>query len=311
MRPVEVIRGLHNLRRRHRGCVATVGGFDGVHRGHRAVLARLRALARTRQLPSTLVTFEPLPQEYFSGDAAPARLTRFREKVRALDRTPPDRLLVLRFDGAFSRLAPEHFLGRILAEGLGLRYLVVGDDFRFGHRGAGDYALIESLAGTLGFTVERRPTLEHGGRRVSSSWVREALAGGDLALAAQLLGRPYTIEGRVAQGRRLGRTIGFPTANLPLRRRVSPLRGVYAVRARHPGREAWPGMANVGTRPTVAGEGTLLEIHLFDFAGDLYGRPLEVEFVHRLREERRFESLDALRAQLGHDASQARAVLHG
>ncbi|MDX1433220.1 MAG: bifunctional riboflavin kinase/FAD synthetase [Gammaproteobacteria bacterium] len=306
---MELIRGLHNLRARHRGCVVTIGNFDGVHRGHRAVFEQLSGIASAQALPSLVMTFEPQPREFFSSANAPARLTRFREKMLALADTPIDRVLVVRFTREFSRLSPEEFIGEILVAGLDVRHVVVGDDFHFGHRASGTFSLLQELGEREGFEVGRCVTLEHRGRRVSSSWVRDALADGDLGLAAELLGRPYCMHGRVAHGRRLGRQIGFPTANIGLRRLSTPLSGVFAVRLHGVDDAPLAGMANLGTRPTVDGVERLLEVHLFDFAQDIYGREVSVEFVARLREEQRFASLDALKAQLSIDQAAARERL--
>lgn len=306
---MELIRGLHNLRPRHRGCVVTIGNFDGVHRGHRAVFEQLADIARARALPALVMTFEPQPREFFSSGNAPARLTRFREKMLALADAPIDRVLVVRFTHEFSCLEPEEFIRDILVTALDVRHVVVGDDFHFGHRARGTFALLEEAGVREGFEVGRCVTLEHRGRRVSSSWVRDALADGDLALTAELLGRPYCMHGRVAHGRRLGRQIGFPTANIALRRLSTPLSGVFAVRLHGIGEGPLAGMANLGTRPTVDGVERLLEVHLFDFSDDIYGREVSVEFVARLREEQRFASLDALKAQLAVDQAAARERL--
>ena len=306
---MEIVRGLHNLRPRHRGAAVTIGNFDGVHLGHRAILEQLAAIGGGDGAPATLVTFEPHPAEFFSGDHAPARLSRFREKMLALRSSPLERVLVLRFDRDFSLTPPETFVRRYLMEGLGMRQLLVGDDFRFGHRAAGDYALLSKLSAAEGFGLARRDTFEFDGERVSSTRIREALDGGHLDTAARLLGRPYSMVGRVVRGRRLGRSLGFATANLPLRRRRCPISGVFAVEVDGAGRSRLRGMANVGTRPTVDGAGTMLEVHLFDFAAELYGRELEVHFLIRLREERRFENTDALKKQIARDKEDAQAAL--
>lgn len=308
---MELIRGLHNLRDRHRGCVLTVGNFDGVHLGHQAVVQQLASRAREAGEPSLLMTFEPQPQEFFARIKLGARLTRLREKVHVLARLPVDRVLVVRFDHAFSSLTPDVFIEELLVGRLGIRQIVVGDDFRFGRGGQGDFARLAAAGERFGFEVVRRDTVRQDGRRVSSSWVRESLAEGRLAQAAALLGRRYSMLGRVAQGDRLGRRIGFPTANIPLHRRISPVSGVFAVRVAGLAAEPLPGMANVGTRPTVGGVERRLEVHLFGFDRDIYGAHVEVEFVHKLRDEVKFDSLDALRAQLERDAVQARALLDG
>jgi riboflavin kinase/FMN adenylyltransferase len=303
---MELIRGLHNLRAHHRGCVLTIGNFDGVHRGHQAVFAQVLSIAADSRVPSAALMFEPQPREFFSGENAPARLTRFREKVQALADTPLERAVVARFTREFSQLSPQAFIDEVLIAALGVRHVVVGDDFHFGHRARGTFVALQEAGRERGFGVTRCVTFELHGRRVSSSWVRDALANGELDRAAELLGRPYCIQGRVARGRQLGRTIGFPTANIRLRRLSTPLSGVYAVRLHGLGDEALPGMANLGTRPTVDGSEKLLEVHMFDFDEEIYGSHLSVEFVHKLRDEQSFGSLDALKAQIGVDEEAAR-----
>ncbi|HDP89485.1 MAG TPA: bifunctional riboflavin kinase/FAD synthetase [Thioalkalivibrio sp.] len=304
---MELIRGLHNLRERHRGCVATIGNFDGVHLGHQAVLGQLAEKADALGLPSTVITFEPLPHEYFLGDQAPARLTRFREKVQALRRFSVDRLMCLRFDAALAAMPAQDFIERVLVDGLGVKYLVVGDDFRFGQGRAGDFAMLQAAGQARGFQVVNMHTFRIGAARVSSTRIREALEAGDMAAAEQLLGRPFRLCGRVAHGDKRGRSIGFPTANLKLERQISPVRGVFAVELFGVAGEPLPGVANVGRRPTVEGVENRLEVHLLDFDGDLYGRHVQVDLLHRLRDEQRFASLDALIEQIGRDAEAARA----
>lgn len=326
---MRLIRGLHNLRDRDHGCVATIGNFDGVHLGHRAVFRRLLAQGRELGLPATVITFEPQPMEYFAPAMAPARLTRLREKIAAIADTGVARVLLLEFGPKLAQMPARDFIEQVLVAGLGVRYLLVGDDFRFGHNRAGDYRLLEQVGRELGppaaaitaragpcrgsgFAVENLRTIKHNDERISSTRIRELLAGGDFEQAAHLLGRGYRICGRVAHGDRRGRTIGYPTANINLHRRVSPLRGVYAVQVHGIADSPWPGVANIGRRPTVAGTDERLEVHLFDFDGDLYGAHLEVEFRLRLRDELRFESFDALKAQIARDAQAAREWLaHG
>ncbi|GBE09505.1 riboflavin biosynthesis protein RibF [bacterium BMS3Bbin12] len=305
---MELIRGLHNLRPRHRGCVATIGNFDGVHLGHQAVLGQLAEKAAEFGLPMAVVTFEPHPQEFFAGAAAPPRLTRFREKVTALQRFAVARVLCLRFDARLAALEPEEFIRRVLLDGLAVRYLVVGDDFRFGAKRRGNFAMLEAAGRRHGFPVVHLPTFPIDGERVSSTRIREALANGDLAGAEKLLGRPYRMRGRVAHGERRGRDIGFPTANLHLHRHASPLRGVFAVQMFGVEGEPLPGVANIGSRPTVGSERILLEVHLLDYEGDLYGRHVAVDFLHHIRDERRFASLEALTRQIEDDVAQARRL---
>ncbi len=310
---MELIRGLYNLRSRHRGCVATIGNFDGVHLGHQAVLGQLSEQADELGLPLVVITFEPYPQEFFApAGASPPRLTRFREKLQVLRRYGVDRLLSLRFDRALSQMSAEAFIQQLLVGGLDVRYLVVGDDFRFGHQRQGDIAMLRTAGDKHGFQVVEMHTFEVDGERVSSTRVREALAVGDLNQAAQLLGRSYRISGRVVQGDQRGRTIGFPTANLHLHRRVTPLRGVYAVEmfglTEDGVEQPLKGVANIGHRPTVDGTRCQLEVHLFDFDRDIYGEYVQVEFISRLRDEKRFESFAALKAQIELDAAAARTL---
>ncbi len=304
---MELIRGLHNLHPRHRGCAATIGNFDGVHLGHQAVLGQLSERAAELGLPMVVVIFEPQPQEFFSPATAPPRLTRLREKLEALRRYAVERVLVLRFDARLAALSADAFIQRVLVDGLDVRYLVVGDDFRFGQGRAGDFRLLQETGAREGFQVVNMHTFAVGGERVSSTRVRSALAQGDLETAEALLGRPYRISGRVAAGEQRGRTIGFPTANIHLHRHQSPLQGVYAVELFGLEQEPLPGVANLGRRPTVGGTRLQLEVHLFDFDREIYGRNVHVNFLRRIRDERTFESFDALRRQIDADAAQARA----
>ncbi len=307
---MRVIRGLHNLRPGHRGCVATIGNFDGVHLGHRAVFQRLLARGRALGVPATVITFEPQAMEYFAPAAAPARLTRLREKLAALAACDIEQVMLLEFGPRLARMEARDFVRRLLVEGLGARHLLVGDDFRFGRGREGDYHLLEVMGREHGFEVEDLHTVTHGEERVSSTRIREALARGDLELARHLLGRPYRVCGRVGHGDKRGRTIGFPTANINLHRRVSPLRGVYAVMVDGVADRPRPGVANIGVRPTVGGEPRyLLEVHLFDFGDDIYGRHAEVEPRLKLRDEKKFDSFDELKAQIGRDAEAAREYL--
>jgi len=307
---VELIRGLHNIRPRHHGCVLTIGVFDGVHIGHQALLERLAVLGEDFNLPSVLMIFEPQPQEVLPFLVTPARLTPFREKMRALSNTAVDRVLCVRFNRAFSSMSAQMFVEQALVEGLGIRHVVVGDDFRFGHQAEGDTELLRDMGARHGFEVHRRDTYRVAGDRVSSTRIRNLLGMGQLDTAAELLGRRYAISGRVRFGRQLGRTIGFPTANVALRRDVSPLSGVFAVQARLRGDDrVLNAVANIGVRPTVDGETRLLEVHFFDFDEDLYGRYMRVEFVSKLREEKRFGSLDELKVQIQQDAVDARNAL--
>lgn len=307
---MQLIRGFHNLHAEHRGCVATIGNFDGVHCGHQAVFAELLSEGRALGIPATVITFEPQPLEFFAPARAPARLTRFREKVLAIRDAGIQRLLLLEFGPKLAAMGAEDFVRCILVEGLGVRHLYVGDDFRFGKGREGDVDLLRRVGAEAGFTVDHLPTVALEGARISSTRIRDALEQGDLATAAACLGRNYRIGGRVSHGDKRGRTLGFPTANINLHRLISPLSGVFAVRVFGLEGEVLPGVANIGVRPTVTGDGRyLLEVHLFDFAREIYGCHLEVEFVRRIREVRRFDSFEQLRRQIDHDAYEARHIL--
>ncbi len=306
---MELIRGTVNLRPAHRGCVATIGNFDGVHRGHQAVLDELLRQARALGVPATVITFEPQPLEYFRPDEAPPRLTRLRGKLHAFARIGVDRVLCLPFGRRLAATGAEAFVADILVAGLGTRHLIVGDDFRFGAGGRGDFALLERLGAAQGFAVGAMPTYLDGGERVSSTRIRAALEADDLLEAERLLGRPYAIFGAVRHGDKRGRTIGFPTANIDTWHKVVPVRGVYAVQVAGVGDGLWPGVANIGQRPTFGHNDARLEVHLFDFDRDIYRRQLRVDFRAKLRDERRFDSVDALKAQIAADCVRARHVL--
>lgn len=303
---MELIRGFHNLQPQHCGCVATIGNFDGVHLGHQAVLGQLAAAAGRLNLPTVVITFEPQPQEYFGAAAETPRLTRLREKLQAMRRYSVDRVLCLPFNRRLATLPAEDFIRKLLVEGLGVKYLVVGDDFRFGHQRQGDFAMLKQAGERYGFQVVSMHSFHVDGERVSSTRVREALAQGDMRTAEKLLGRTYRMSGRVARGDRRGRELGFPTANIHLHRQATPVRGVFAVEMFGISGEPVAGVANVGMRPTIDGTRTLLEVHLFDFVADIYGAYVEVVFLHKLRDEVRFASLEALKQQIALDVEAAR-----
>jgi riboflavin kinase/FMN adenylyltransferase len=288
------------------GTGLTIGNFDGVHRGHRAMLQRLVEKTRELQIPCSVLTFEPHPREFFSPSTAPARLSRLREKLELIADAGIQRTHVLRFGAQLAALAADRFIEEVLVRGLGVRWLLVGPDFRFGARRAGDFAALKSAAGGR-FEVEAMGDVMEGGQRISSSSVRASLAAGDLAGAARLLGRDYSMSGRVAHGEKLGRTLGFPTANIVLRRKP-PLSGIFVVQAElEETRRVLRGVASVGRRPTIREDAPpLLEVHLFDWNGELYGRHLRVKFLRKLRDEKKFDGLDALRAAIAEDAVQAR-----
>lgn len=303
---MELIRGGYNLRPRHRGCVITIGNFDGVHLGHQALLERLKAQGEAHQLPTCVVTFEPHPIEYFGKNVKP-RLTKLRGKVLALQNEGIDRVLVLRFDAALAAMGAEDFVRTLLVEALGAQYVLVGDDFRFGHAREGDFNLLARLGQDLGFEAEHMPTLAIEQERVSSTLVRNALEAGDMQRAHQLLGHPYTMSGRIAHGHQRGRIIGFPTANIFLHRKAVPLHGVYCVTMTGLEEGEVNGVANVGTRPTVGGTRALLEVHLFDFDREIYGEHVHVAFAKKLRDEQKYDSFELLKQQIMIDADQARA----
>lgn len=303
---MKLIRGIYNLKQQHRGCVLTIGNFDGVHRGHQALMAQLIAEGRKRNLPVVVMLFEPQPLELFAGEKAPARLTRLREKLRWLQRAGVDAVLCIRFDRQFAAYPAQHFISELLVEKLDVRFLAVGDDFRFGAGREGDFLLLQKAGAEYGFEVISTQTFCDSGKRISSTAVRQALAQDDFAQAQQLLGHPFSISGRVVHGDALGRTIGFPTANLPLRRAVTPVKGVFAVEVLGLTAEPVPGVANIGTRPTVKGLRQQLEVHLLDTHMDLYGRHIEVVLKQKIRDEQRFSSLDALKEQIAKDVVTAR-----
>ena len=285
----------------------TIGNFDGVHLGHRAMIARLSDAGRRKNLPVALMTFEPQPQEFFAPDQAPPRLTSLHEKLELLRDCGVDRVYVCRFNFAFAQLSAEEFVFRILHDGLGVRFLLVGDDFRFGARRSGDFGFLRARCSDFQFEVEPMGSVMACGVRVSSTAIRERLEKGDFGGAQQLLGRPYTISGRVVDGDKLGAKIGYPTANVQLKRSKAALAGIFVVEVEGLSAAAWPGVASLGVRPTVKQRGALtLEVHLFDFQGRLYGRRLSVRFLKKLRDEQKFADVNALVAQMDQDAAAAR-----
>ncbi len=306
-----LVRGMHNLKDEHRGCVATIGNFDGVHLGHQAVIGQLAEKSAEMKLPACVITFEPQAAEYFQPESSPARLTRLREKLIALSRFAVDRILCLQFNEYLSKLSAHDFIKKVLIDGLGIKYLVVGDDFHFGKDRIGNFDLLVKAGKEYGFQVAHMHTFDIDGFRVSSTRVRRALADGNLAQAEKLLGRRFRMSGRVAHGDKRGRTIGFPTANIFLHRNQTPLSGVFAVEMFGLDREPLQGVANIGTRPTVGGSRTLLEVHLFDFDQDIYGAHVQIEFIKKLRDETKFDSFDELKQQILIDAQQARECFSG
>lgn len=292
------------------GCVLTVGAFDGMHRGHAALLAKVRERSSALGVIAGAVSFEPLPRGYFSPVPL-RRLSSLREKLDGFADAGIEQLLLLRFNAALVAMSAEDFVRKVLVARMGAREIWVGAGFRFGHNRTGDVELLRAMQGEGSYVVRVLDAVSNGdGERVSASRVRGALAAGDFAHAAHLLGRPFTISGRVVRGQRLGHELGYPTANIRLGKRVPPVTGIFAVRVHGVSDQALPGVASLGVRPTIAGDGDmLLEVHLFDFDGDLYGKRIEVEFVAKLRDEEKFTDLDALKAQMDRDAAQARDIL--
>jgi riboflavin kinase/FMN adenylyltransferase len=305
---MELIRSLHNLKPHHQGCVATIGNFDGVHLGHQQLLKDLKDAGQQHKLPSCLITFDPLPHEFFSPTSSlQARLTHFREKIHAIEQhTAPDRILLLRFNQQLANLDASTFIQQLLVKSLGIKHLIVGDDFRFGRQRCGSFQTLVEAQQRYGFTVSPTETYCIDNQRVSSTRIRKHLLAGQLDQAALLLGRAYAMEGRVVYGKQLGRTLGYPTANILLKRKKTPLHGVFVVNVINESGESFKGMASVGERPTVGGKETLLEVHLFDLNKNLYGQHLKTVFLHKIREEKKFSSLDELKAAIHLDELTAR-----
>ncbi|HSN00137.1 MAG TPA: bifunctional riboflavin kinase/FAD synthetase [Rudaea sp.] len=297
-----------------RGSAVCIGAFDGVHRGHRSVLAQVRASAQAQGLTPIAVSFAPIPRVFFARGAAMPQLSSTREKIALLRQAGIERLLLLRFDAKLAAMSAEEFVEQVLVARLNAKEVWVGEGFRFGHARAGDLALLRRIGKTRGFEADEVAPFALEGERVSSSRIRTLLAQGDFEAAARLLGRRFAIGGHVVRGAQLGRKLGYPTANLRLGLRVSPVGGVFAVRVSGIRAQPMPGVASLGTRPTVpilnkTGREVLLEAHLFDFDGDLYGKRIEVEFVQKLRDEEKFDGLDAMVKQIDLDAQAAREIL--
>jgi riboflavin kinase/FMN adenylyltransferase len=314
---MQVFRGFHHAALAP-ACALTIGNFDGVHRGHQAMLALLRNEAQHRGLPSTVLTFEPHPRDYFAAlagkaDLAPSRIATLRDKLSELERCGIDQVVILPFDRAFAALTPEQFIDQVLVGGLHARYVLVGDDFCFGAKRAGDYKLLDAEGNAKGFDVARMMSYEVHGVRVSSSVVRDALTAGDMARVSQLLGRPYTVSGHVVHGQKLGRTLDCRTLNVRFGHDKPATKGIFVVRTHGLAAEPLEGVASLGTRPTVEDAGrVLLEVHCFDWPGELgldggYGKIVSVELLHKLRDEARYDGLDALQAAIHKDISDAKA----
>lgn len=290
----------------------TIGNFDGVHLGHQAMLAELRRAAARLAVPACVLTFEPHPREFFAPDQAPTRLTSLREKLELLAANGVDRVHVCRFDYRFAQTTPENFIERIIVRALSARWVLVGDDFRFGARRAGTLVMLMQAAPRLGFEVAALASVMLEGERVSSTALRAALAVGDLDRAGRLLGRGYSISGRVVAGDGLGHKLGFPTANVQMKHNRPPLMGIFAVRLHGAGLEPLDGVASLGVRPTVKQQGApVLEVHALDFDGDLYRRHVRVEFLRKLRDEEKYADLATLTRQIAVDARNARAFFEG
>lgn len=303
---MKLIRSILHLTPAHRGCVLAIGNFDGVHRGHQALLLALREKAQTYQLPVIVMIFEPQPLELFAGEQAPARLMRLREKLLYLAQYGVDTVLCIRFNHHFASMTAQQFIDEFLIKQLAVKVLSIGDDFRFGSKRTGDVHLLQQAGHEHGFDVMQSPALCDNGIRISSTAIRQALKEDNLALAERLLGHRFMICGRVVHGNELGRTLGFPTANLPLRHQVCPIQGIFAVQVEGISDHPLPAVANIGTRPTICGVQRQLEVHIMDFNMNLYGRHIEVVLRKKLRNEQRFSSLEALRAQIANDAQAAR-----
>lgn len=305
---MQFIRGIHNIQAADHGCVLTIGNFDGVHLGHQEVLKALVVKAKALNTVAAVMVFEPQPQELFAKKNSPARLTRLRDKYSALKALGVERLICVNFNKAFSQQSAEHFIENLLVARLGIKHLIVGDDFRFGKNRLGDFAMLNDHSKKRAFTVSDTASYKVANCRISSTEIRRALEQDNLQLAKDLLGRPYSILGKVVHGEKNGRKFGFPTANVLLKRLVSPIAGVYAVKVKL-NEGNFFGVANIGCRPTLNGVRQQLEVHIFDFNNTLYGQNIEVIMLNKIRNEQKFESITALKTQITKDSEQARAFL--
>jgi riboflavin kinase/FMN adenylyltransferase len=304
---MKLIRGLYNLTSPLRASAVTIGNFDGVHRGHQLVISQLRRVAQTNSLPTVVIIFEPQPIEFFAPGKAPKRLARFREKIAYLKAQQIDYLLCLRFDAELAALGAEDFVQRILIDSLNTRHLVIGDDFHFGRNRQGNFSFLQQNCRRFGFQVDETETLIHDGQRVSSTRVRECIQGDDFDGAAELLGRPYSLSGRVAHGQKLGRELGYPTINIKMGDKTLIVKGIFAVQVKGIDNHPLRGVASIGTRPTVNGVDTILEVYILDFDRDVYGYRVVVEFLHKIRDEEKFDSLEELTAHIAQDTAKAKA----
>ncbi len=302
---MKLIRGLHNLTQPLSGCVATIGKFDGFHLGHQHVINQLKAVAEIKNLPSVVILFEPQPVEYFSPDKAPLRLARFRDKIIHLSEIGIDILVCLNFNSKLANLTADQFVEQILIKRLNIKHLVIGDDFRFGKDRRGDFLFLQKAGHKAGFEVENSHTLIIDDERVSSTRIRQCLADNDMLQARQLLGRPYTLCGRIAHGKKLGRQLGFPTINLKIGNRPIAVNGIFAVLVKGIDNRTLRGVASIGTRPTVNGVGNLLEVHILNFSKEIYGHYVDIEILHKIRNEKKFDSLDILIQNIKQDIEEA------
>jgi riboflavin kinase/FMN adenylyltransferase len=306
---MQLVRGIHNIKPEYHGCVLTIGNFDGVHKGHQRVIAALVAKAKRLNCTAAVLVFEPQPEELFTPGKAPARLCRLRDKYSLLAKLGVERLICVNFTLKFARQSAEQFIENLLVEKLGIQHLIVGDDFRFGHNRLGDFTMLSKAGKKHSFDVTDTASCKMANCRVSSTAIREALEQNNLNDVENMLGRPYSIIGKVFHGDKRGRQLGFPTANVLLKRRKSPLNGVFAVIV-HTNNSTFNGVANIGSRPTVNGVRQQLEVHIFNFDSDLYGQCIEVVIKRKLRPVMKFDSLEALTAQIKHDSVQAKAILN-
>ena len=304
---MQLIRGLYNLTRPLSASAVTIGNFDGVHRGHQQVISQLKRVAQQASLPTVVIIFEPQPIEYFAPDKAPKRLARFREKIAYLQAQQIDYLLCLRFDDELASQSAETFVQQILLQSLNTRHLVIGDDFHFGKNRQGNFQFLQHHSERFGFTVDETETLILDGERVSSTRVRNCIQQDDFDKAAELLGRPYSLSGRVAHGQKLGRKLGFPTINIKMGDKTLIVKGIFAVIVKGIDNRALQGVASIGTRPTVNGVDTILEVYILDFDQDVYGYSVVVEFLHKIRNEEKFASLEELTRWIARDTEKARA----
>ena len=303
---MQLIRGLHNLTQPIPASVVTIGNFDGIHLGHQHVLEQLKSAAVERQLSSIVIIFEPQPIEFFAPDKAPKRLARFREKLDYLKSKQIDYLLCLKFDRALAELYAEDFVKAILINRLNTQHLVIGDDFRFGKNRSGNFQFLLDAGQKLGFSVQNTDTLLIDGARVSSTRIRDCIRRDDFDQAAKLLGRPYTLSGKIAHGKKLGRELGFPTINIKMGDKTLIVKGIFAVSVKGIDNRVLPGVASIGTRPTVNGVDTILEVFILDFDQDVYGYSVDVEFLHKIRDEEKFDSLEELGLHIEKDTVKAR-----